>query len=195
LELIVGIFVGGSGSRLGGVAKGLLKTPDAKTTLIERLRAEIEAALPGVEIVLVGSAQAYASLGLRTIADEPGGVGPLGGLTGLLAHAEHSAARHALALACDLPRLERRLIARLALESPEAAVVLAEQDGVRNPLIARYETRSALPAAQRALGGGKRSLQAVLDELEPRIVRLELSTDERASVGDWDTPDDVARDR
>jgi molybdopterin-guanine dinucleotide biosynthesis protein A len=193
--LIVGVFVGGSGSRLGGVAKGLLPTPDAKSTLIARLRGEIEAALPGVEIVLVGGAEAYSSLGLPAIADEPAGIGPLGGLTGLLAHAERCAARHALALACDLPRLERTLIARLAVESSEAAALLVEQDGVRNPLIARYEARSALPAAQRALDGGKRSLQAVLDQLEPRIVKLELSADELASLGDWDTPDDMARDR
>ena len=116
-------------------------------------------------------------------------------MTGLLAHAERNAARYALALACDLPRLERRLIARLALESPEAAAVLVEQAGVRNPLIARYGAPSALPAARRALVAGKRSLQAVLDELEPHVARLELSTAELASLGDWDTPDDIARDR
>jgi molybdopterin-guanine dinucleotide biosynthesis protein A len=195
LGLIVGIFVGGSGSRMGGLAKGLLATPDAQTTLIERLRGEIEAALPNVEIVLVGRAEAYSALGLRAIADEPAGVGPLGGLTGLLSHAASSATRFALALACDLPWLERSLIARLAHESSEAAVVLVAQEAVRNPLIARYETRSALPAARRTLDAGKRSLQAVLDELEPRITRLELSAEERASLADWDTADDMARSR
>lgn len=194
-ELIVGIFVGGSGSRMGGVAKGLLTTPDAKTTLIERLRGEILAALPDVSLVLVGDAQAYSSLGLRALADEPANVGPLGGLAGLLGHAQQSGARHALALACDLPRIGRASIARLARESPESVAVLVEQAGVRNPLIARYDTFAALSAAQRALAAGKRSLQAVLDELEPHVARLELSPTELASLDDWDTPDDIARDR
>lgn len=194
-RLLVGIFVGGAGRRMGGVAKGLLTTPDAKTTLIERLRGEILAALPDVALVLVGDAHAYSSLGLPAIADDPANVGPLGGLAGLLAHAQQSGAVQVLALACDLPQLERSLLARLAREPRDADAVLVEQAGVRNPLIARYETSAALPAARRALGAGKRSLQAVLDELEPRIVRLELSTAELASLGDWDTPDDIARDR
>jgi molybdopterin-guanine dinucleotide biosynthesis protein A len=180
---------------MGGVAKGLLTTPDAKTTLIERLRGEILAALPEAALVLVGDARAYSSLGLPAVADEPVNVGPLGGLTGLLAHAHENGSRQALALACDLPRLERNLIARLASEASDAAVVLVEQAGVRNPLIARYDTAAALPAALRAFAAGKRSLQAVLDELEPRIVRIDLSPAERATLIDWDTPDDVAHDR
>jgi molybdopterin-guanine dinucleotide biosynthesis protein A len=192
LKSLIGIFVGGRGSRMGGVAKGLLTAPDAKTTLIERLRGEIDAALPDAEIALVGNAQAYSSLGLRAIADEPAGVGPLGGLCGLLRHA---GPRHALALACDLPRLERSLIARLAHEAPEGAAVLVEQDGVRNPLIARYDSPTALSAARAVLATGKRSLQAVLDLLEPRVVCLQLSADERATLDDWDTPDDLARNR
>ena len=83
--LLVGLFVGGRGERLGGVAKGLLKAPNAETTLIERALTELGAALPDAEVVLVGEAAAYASLGLRAIADAPAGVGPLGGLLGLLA--------------------------------------------------------------------------------------------------------------
>ena len=64
---------------------------------------EIRAALPGVELVLVGAAEPYGALGLRAIADEPAGIGPLGGLGGLLSHAGSG---QVLALACDLPRLE-----------------------------------------------------------------------------------------
>ncbi len=192
MSLLVGVFVGGSGSRLGGVAKGLLPTPDATTTLIERLCAEIRAALPGVELVLVGAAQPYGALGLRAIADEPANIGPLGGLGGLLSHAQ---TRQVLALACDLPRLERGLIARLAAEHADAAALITRQEDVRNPLVARYQVEPTRAALVRVLQSGKRSLQEVLDQLEPRVTELTLSEREQATLGDWDTPEDVARDR
>lgn len=192
MSLLVGVFVGGSGSRLGGVAKGLLRTPDTTTTLIERLCSEIRAALPGVELVLVGAAQPYGALGLRAIADEPANIGPLGGLGGLLSQASTG---QVLALACDLPRLERGLIARLATEHPQAAALITRQKDVRNPLVARYQIEPARAAVGRVLQAGKRSLQAVLDELEPDVQALTLSESEHATLGDWDTPEDVARDR
>lgn len=192
MSLLVGVFVGGSGSRLGGVAKGLLPTPDATTTLIERLCAEIRAALPGAELVLVGAAQPYGALGLRAIADEPAHIGPLGGLGGLLSHAGTG---QVLALACDLPRLERGLIRRLATEHPDATALFTQQETVRNPLVARYQAEPTRAALSRVLQAGKRSLQAVLDELEPHALALALSEQEQATLGDWDTPEDVARDR
>jgi molybdopterin-guanine dinucleotide biosynthesis protein A len=179
---------------MGGVAKGLLKAPGSSATLIERLCSEATTALPGAPLVLVGDAAPYAAMKLPSVADEPANVGPLGGLAGLLAYGEQRSARHVLALACDLPRLGRGLIARLANDAPDAEVVLIEQERIRNPLIARYQISTALPAARRALRDGKRSLQAVLDELEPQVVRLALSADEQASLADWDTPEDVTRD-
>jgi molybdopterin-guanine dinucleotide biosynthesis protein A len=189
-QLVVGIFVGGAGSRLGGVAKGLLTTPSG-VSVIERLCSEARAALPAAELVLVGNADAYRGLGLKSVADQPAGVGPLGGLCGLLGWAHE----HALVLPCDLPRIERGLIARLAVEQPDADALIVEQDGVRNPLIARYRCSKALSAAQRVLDRGKRSLQAVLDELGEGIRALPLDEYESASLRDWDTPQDVARDR
>jgi molybdopterin-guanine dinucleotide biosynthesis protein A len=102
---------------------------------------------------------------------------------------------HVLVLPCDLPRIERGFIARLAQEHREADALIIEQDGVRNPLIARYRSAAALSAAERVLARGKRSLQAVLDELAPGVRALVLDEQERASLLDWDTPEDVARDR
>jgi molybdopterin-guanine dinucleotide biosynthesis protein A len=189
--LIVGIFVGGRGTRMGGVAKGLLKAPASESTLVERLRLELRSAAPGAEVVLVGDAEAYAALGVPALADEPPGIGPLGGLLGLLSYAERRAAPHALALACDLPELDRALLSRLCGESPAASVLLTAQDGVRNPLVARYAIAAALPAARAALQAGSRSLQAVLDRLGEGVQTLQLSADEAAKLGDWDTPEDM----
>src|SRR5580700_4380174 len=93
LTPLAGVFVGGLGSRMGGVPKGLLHGPDG-ATLVERWRALLDAL--GVEVVLVGSAGLYASTRLPAVADEPAGIGPLGGLVGLLRRA---GPRQALALA------------------------------------------------------------------------------------------------
>jgi molybdenum cofactor guanylyltransferase len=192
--MLVGIFVGGRGVRMGGVAKGLLQAPGSPLTLVERLRDEVRAALPSAELVLVGAGEAYGSLGLPQLADRPLGVGPMGGLAALLAHAEQRGAGHALALACDLPHLERTLLARLGREAPEADALVVDSGGFRNPLIARYATRSALDSVARVLARGQRALQAVLDDLPGGVTALKLDEHEQRTLVDWDTPSDLDRD-
>jgi molybdenum cofactor guanylyltransferase len=191
--LLVGIFVGGRGSRMGGVAKGLLKAPDSEATLVERLRAELASALPDAEVVLVGAAEAYTALGLAAVNDEPPGVGPIGGLIGLLAHAERRGAEQVLALACDLPRIGGELLRRLVNEVHGAGALVTAQGEIRNPLIARYAVARTLPEVRKALGSGQRSLQAVLDRLGNDAVTLRLTELEAATLDDWDTPDDMRR--
>jgi molybdopterin-guanine dinucleotide biosynthesis protein A len=192
-RLLVGIFVGGRGSRMGGVAKGLLKAPHSESTLLQRMREQLASALPGAEIVLVGAADAYADMGLGAVSDEPPGVGPIGGLIGLLADAQRRGAPHVLALACDLPRIEADLLRRLAREMIDKTALVAAQGEIRNPLVARYDVAHTLPAARAVLGAGARSLQAVLDRLGGGVATLTLSSMEVATLDDWDTPEDVSR--
>ena len=190
-RLLVGVFVGGRGSRMGGVAKGLLKAPDSEATLIERLLSELASAAPDAEVVLVGDAARYAAYGRRTVDDSPRGIGPLGGLLGLLLEAERTRASTVLALACDLPRLDAALLARLLDEDVAANALVVEQNGVRNPLVARYRVIAALPAARQVMQAGKRSLQAVLDHLAEGVHTLTISPAEAAKLDDWDSPEDV----
>lgn len=192
--LIVGVFVGGLGTRLGGAAKGLLLAPGSTLTLVERLLAELRAVVPLAEIVLVGSNAHYGVIRLTQVEDRPPGHGPLGGLGGLLTYAEQRGAGRVLALACDLPKLDRTLLARLTTEDPGASALVAMQSGVRNPLVARYAVGAALLAVDAALEDSRRSLQAVLDRLAPPPTLLRLSPAEEATLDDWDTPDDVRRD-
>jgi molybdopterin-guanine dinucleotide biosynthesis protein A len=125
------------------------------------------------------------------VSDEPPGVGPLGGLLGLLLHAQRRGAHSVLAVACDLPRLNAALLQRLAHESSEAGALVTTQAGVRNPLIARYAVAHALPAARAVLAEGTHSLQAVLDRLGQSVVTLALTSAEEVCLADWDTPEDV----
>ena len=194
-DIVVGVFVGGRGARMGGVAKGLLPAPGAQLTLIERVLIELRAAAPAARVVLVGDARAYTSLGLPSVEDAPPGIGPLGGLLGLLQHAERDRAGQALAVACDLPFVRRELLFRLLSEGGDAGAVVTETGGVRNPLVARYAVAQALPIAREVLHTGARSLQAVLDGLASATVRLVLSAAEQASLEDWDTPEDVRSKR
>jgi molybdopterin-guanine dinucleotide biosynthesis protein A len=193
--IVVGILVGGRGSRLGGIAKGNMTAPGSTQTLIERLLGEVSAAASqrglDVETLLVGAAAAYSPLGVTAIADEPAGIGPLGGLNGLLSYAEKRGATQVLALACDLPHLGAGLLARLLSEAPDAGAVLALQGELRNPLIARYAVGPTRLAVLQALGVGRHSLQAVLDRLDPPPHPLDLSAEERSQLGDWDTPADL----
>jgi molybdopterin-guanine dinucleotide biosynthesis protein A len=194
--LLVGIFVGGRGERMGGVAKGLLKTRTdggREVTLIERALGEIRAALPEADVALVGDAAAYADLPLRTIADEPAGIGPLGGLRGLLLDAAARGHPQVLVVACDLPFISRRLLQRLASAEPTAQALVTVTDGFRNPLVARYDVAATTAGARTVFASGQRSLQRVLDHLGERARCLELDATEAAELVDWDTPSDAAR--
>lgn len=192
---LVGLFVGGRGERMGGVAKGLLTAPTAGQSLLERTLSELAAALPNAEVVLVGEAQPYAHFGVPAVADAPSGIGPLGGVLGLLEFAERERHERVLVLPCDLPYVERRVLGRLASEASSSLALVAFAAGVRNPLVARYTVAPTLSAARAVQSSGKRSLQALLDALGPGLELLELDATEAASLDDWDTPADLERRR
>jgi molybdopterin-guanine dinucleotide biosynthesis protein A len=171
---------------MGGVAKGLLDAPGGGS-LVARSCALLRAA--GVdEIVLVGAHEAYAHLGLTVLADDPPGIGPLGGLVALLRRA---AGGRALALACDMPFVSLELLRRVLDAAPGAPALAPRLDGRWEPFCARYEAAVVLPVALRLVAAGERSLQRVLDQSGARS--LELREGEAAQLGDWDTPGDVGR--
>jgi molybdenum cofactor guanylyltransferase len=189
--ILVGVFVGGRARRMGGVAKGLLAAPGSAETLIERLLRVSHQALGAHETVLVGEAPAYAALGLPFVEDAPSGVGPLGGLCGLLETAGMRRASAVIALACDLPHVSARLIEQLASHAPAAAAVAPRPDGIWQPLAARYHPERALQAAREALEAGERALYCVLDRLGTGAVELPLAAGEAGLLRDWDEPGDL----
>jgi molybdopterin-guanine dinucleotide biosynthesis protein A len=189
---VIGIFVGGAGKRMGGVAKGLLEAPASKETLIERLLRVCAEAVPGVTPHLVGRAHAYAALGLPQIDDDPSGVGPIGGLRGLLLHAQRAGAERALAIACDLPFIDAAVLR--ALNAPlHAPARVPFVDGNFQPMAAAYAPTPTLSAVDRALAQGKHALVAVLRELGPALERVETEMVQGEALRDWDTPNDVTR--
>jgi len=190
MSLVVGLFVGGRGTRLGGVVKGNLPGPSGER-LIERLLGVCARAVPGAPIVLVGEAAAHRDLGLPVLVDEPAGVGPIGGLSALLGHASTTGAGAVLALACDLPYLEASLVRRLATEVPEAWLLAPREGDVFHVLTARYST-SALPAVRETIAAGDRSLQRIARRLGDRASALDVGPEELAELRDWDDPADIS---
>ncbi|HEX3346278.1 MAG TPA: molybdenum cofactor guanylyltransferase [Polyangiaceae bacterium] len=182
-KAVAGVFVGGAATRMGGVAKGLLRGPDG-VTLVERWRGLLSAL--GVRVVLVGEAAAYAGTGLPVLADEPAGIGPLGGLVALLRHAGTAPA---LAFACDMPFVSPALVARLLAAPAGAPIVAPRRDARWEPLCARYDAARVLPQAVALAASPRRSLQRLLDEAGAEA--LPLLAHEDAELRDWDSPADV----
>jgi molybdopterin-guanine dinucleotide biosynthesis protein A len=191
-DFVVGVFVGGRATRLGGLAKGLLRAPDTDEPLVSRLARISREAFPKSEFVLVGDARAYEELGFASIADDPKGVGPIGALIALLDHAQRLG-RDSIALAADLPFVTRDLVARLAEHAPESAAVAPRVDGIWQPLFARYESERTIVAARATLAEGHRALHRVLTRLGAAAAELPFTPDETALLADWDTPEDVDR--
>jgi molybdopterin-guanine dinucleotide biosynthesis protein A len=179
--VLAGVFVGGAGTRLGGLAKGLMRAPGGET-IVERWRRLLDGL--GVPMVLVGRHAAYADLGLELVEDEPCGVGPLGGLVGLLRRAGEG---RALALACDMPFVSGALVGRLVASAGRGAVV-SPRTGGWEPLFAVYDAPRVLPIAVARAGRGALSLQGLLDEAG--AVELPLEAGEVAQLKDWDRPGD-----
>jgi molybdopterin-guanine dinucleotide biosynthesis protein A len=185
--MLCGIFVGGKATRMQGEAKGLLASPESGEPLVVRL-ARLSREL-GLIPVLVGEAAAYRAAlpELRVIADQPPGIGPLGGLVGLLQAGQPS---FVLALSCDLPIISRPLLDRLVNHPARAPVLAARSsDGLWEPLVARYDAGALCAPVERLVAAGARSFQQLFRDLT--VQELKLSPDERAELIDWDTPDDV----
>ncbi|MCL2447944.1 MAG: molybdenum cofactor guanylyltransferase [Polyangiaceae bacterium] len=184
-RVVAGIFVGGASTRMGGQPKGLLPVPDGRA-IVDRLRAVLEEAGAG-EVVLVGRHPAYAAAPVDALDDTPPGIGPLGGLIALLARAQGG---HAIAVACDMPYVSCRLVARL-LAAPEAVAVAPRHERRWEPLCARYEADAVRPLAEAQSRGPDHSLQRLLDRAG--AIELPLSEAETRELRDWDRPDDVGR--
>lgn len=160
------ILAGGESSRMGR-DKALLELEGAP--LILRVARLLETVVGAPTVV--GYREEFRALGLRTIADDAPGAGPLGGIATALrtAHAPWS-----LIVACDLPYLTQawlEFLAKRALES-RADVVMPMNERGAEPLCAVYSKR-AEGVIREALAHGTRKITDALDgarveTIEPR---------------------------
>lgn len=179
---------------MGGLAKGWL-THEGRP-LIERLVAASRAAIApeAPALFLIGNTLEYEATHLPRLADDPAGLGPIGGLRALLLEAKRRGCDGAIALAVDLPYVDAALIRRLCVERPGAAALAPREAGRWQPLFARYRPDPVLAAIGRSLSAGRSALQSIFDEIgvgPDRSVELALGGDERQRLRDWDRPSDM----
>lgn len=179
--MLAGIFVGGAARRMNGVAKGLLDAGRGETIVARLARIARENKL---EIVLVGAGAAYDALALERLTDAREGAGPLAGLVALL---EAAKGGDVVVLACDMPAIAPSVIEKLA--GGRAGVTIApKRDGRWEPLCARYAASVRIEATER-LARGALAMHALLDAVNAEV--LPLDDAERATLLDWDSPEDV----
>ena len=191
-EPLLAIFVGGHSSRMG-TDKGLLEAPRGETTLLESLVAAADEA--SLDVALIGDARPYASIAVDVprVKDRPEGTGPLGGLAGALWFASSNDYSRVIAVACDMPYVDAPVLRILADYEAGAAVVAPRRgdDAPWEPMLARYEVARVSPVVEDAIQRGRRSFQALFEEVE--IQALPLTEAVSRALEDWDTPSDVPR--
>ena len=157
------ILAGGASSRMGR-DKALLEL--GGVALIVRTARLVESVVGSATVV--GDSAAFRSLGLRTIADDWPGAGPLGGIATALRAAS---APWNLVVACDLPYLTKAwleyAIAR-ALASQADALIPMNATGTE-PLCAVYHQR-AEPGIRGALALGNRKVKDAIANLRVEII-------------------------
>jgi molybdopterin-guanine dinucleotide biosynthesis protein A len=132
------------------------------TTLVEWVARQVREAAGSV--TLVGAPERYARLGLACLGERHPGAGPLSGIEAAL---RDGGAEYSLIVACDMPLLDAAPLAELleAAEKSGCQVTAARGlDGKAEPLCAVYH-RSALPAVEAALAGGRLRVRNLLEEL------------------------------
>jgi molybdopterin-guanine dinucleotide biosynthesis protein A len=171
------LVAGGRATRLGGVAKGLLRVegvPIAARTLA-LFRALFDEAL-----VVSNDPAPYASLGVPVVPDAIPGKGAPGGVHAALAAA---ATGWVFTAACDMPFVSEPGIRLLAgRRTPAAEAVVVRWEGRFEPLHALW-SRAALPAIAALLSSGDPSLQAVARAVKAIVVEED----------EWRTVDPLGR--
>lgn len=185
-KLTVAIQAGGKSSRMG-TDKSFV--PFLGRPMIEVVRAAVEGL--GDELILItNKPEAYAYLDLPMFGDLYPDTGPLGGIYTALHHATHP---HTLVVACDMPWLNRPLLAYMAGLRGEADVVVPRWDKFPEPLHAVY-SKACLEPIREKLDAQMYKITAFYGRVSLRFVdRDEIARfdpDGRSFIN-VNTPDDL----
>lgn len=170
-----------------GQNKALLSTSDGETLIghvVRNLRNLTD------DLIVVSNTPAlYEHLGARLVGDRYQGMGPLAGL-----HAGLSTARHpwALAVACDMPLVNHRLVRYMALLSEGYQAVVPRRGERVEPLHALY-SRSCLPAIEDRLEAGDLRMVSFYPAVAVRYVEepeIVLFDPEGLTFANANTPED-----
>ncbi|RKH57286.1 molybdenum cofactor guanylyltransferase [Corallococcus aberystwythensis] len=187
-DVTLAILAGGQGTRLGGVAKGLLSV--GGLTTLERLRAFGSRFRD--TLLVANVPEPYDRFGIRTVADTVQGKGAPGGV-----HAALGAARTpwVFVVACDMPFVTEPA-ARVVLDArgEDVDAVCLEHDGRWEPLFAAYRTELVTRWGE-ALSEDP-SMRRVLTRFRTRTLpvdALRAVDPELRALANVNRPEDLAR--
>lgn len=145
------ILAGGEGSRMGGRAKGLAHVGGVR--IVDRVAIALRGVVDEIMIVSRRPDAAAWIPGVRVLADERPGLGPIGGI----ATALRATRSDVLVVGWDMPFVTTRQLAPLLHGAPHAPIVLWRCTGEVEPLCGLYRT-TALPGLDAAIASGERGL-------------------------------------
>ena len=165
------ILAGGRNTRYGA-PKALAAV--AGERIIDRVIRTLRLVTPDI-ILIANDVEVYAPVGLPMRPDARPGLGALGGIYSALLWARDEHRPGVLAVACDMPFLDARLLARLAAGAAGGAAVVAPESGGRRgvePLCAYYSVR-CIPAIEAQLERGDLHVIGFYDDVAVERVPLD----------------------
>jgi molybdopterin-guanine dinucleotide biosynthesis protein A len=186
MRIAAAIIAGGKATRLGGVAKGMLRDSGGMS-IIEKLLTEIAAAGVTEVVISANSPEPFVELNLPIIADRHADIGPLGGIEAVLS-ALAPLYDCVLLLPCDLPNVTRDEILTLvrSYEETPGRVVVAHSAEGDHPLCAVVPV-SVLRAANAAVAAGEYGVGRLWRSLDARPVVI----DDESRLLNINTPEDM----
>jgi len=189
------VLAGGKGSRMAGeqAHKALLDV--GGRSIVGRVIDSLAMVLDDV-VIVANDPVPFARFGVRVVPDRADLSGMSGPMTGVVSGLT-DAGRDCFVAACDMPFIEPKLVAFLVGLREGYDLVVPTTGGRPEPLFGVYRM-AALPALERALKGGTRSLQEVFASLSVRYVdeeELRAHDPELLSFINVNTPQDLARAR
>lgn len=183
------LVAGGQGSRLGGVAKGLLRL-EGEPVMARSLR--LFQQLFPASFVVANDPSPYAPFGAPVVPDLIAGKGAPGGLHAALATTRTT---WVFTAACDMPFLAPGPIAWLAERREGAPAVAVLWRGRLEPLHA-FWSRPCLPLVERMIREGEPSMWAIATAVGARFVPEEEWREvdpEGRAFANANTPEEAAQ--
>ncbi len=181
------VLTGGASSRMGR-DKALLEVRGRPLAVIAS--SALQEAGADEVLAVGGDREGLAALGLRTVADDAPGEGPLGGMVTGLARVHHALA---VVLSCDLPDVDaatvRALVDALAAAPAADGALGVQDDGWQQLLCSAWRVERALPVLAAAFRAGERAPRRAVVGLHTVAVTA-LEPD---ALHDVDRPEDLRR--
>ncbi len=160
---MTGIVLAGGASKRMGTDKAFLKV--AGIPLIERVLQSLKP-LCGTLVIVANEPHRYAGFSAEVVTDVFEQRGPLTGIySGLLRSSDDCN----IVVACDMPCLNRELLAFMAGQSDGHDAVIASFNGFLEPLHAVYR-RTALPVIETQIKTKGQRIREIYDRLRVRYI-------------------------